>query len=202
MNNKIVLVGGVVFVLGVLFTTLVVWVAATGAANGGRSNLLAAEPSPETPTPPPTPQEKQGPQASSQDPEGGSMLDVGNSAVSPSGFEVTVYSYSSPIQSDNELSKPKAGTQFAAIDVEGCAGSQSGDENSLNPFYFSLQMPDNTRLMPTASVAEPALPLTNLLPGDCVRGLVTFQVPQGQSPSYVRFDQVSPEEVAARWSID
>ncbi len=201
MNNKIVLVGGVVFVLGVLFTTVVVWVAAIGAAKEEPSNLQAAEPSPKTPAPPPTPQEKQGSEANSQDPEEGNMSNVGEGVTFSSGAKVTVYSYSSPVQSNNEFSKPEAGTQFAAIDVEGCAGSQSGDENSLNPYYFSLQMPDNTRMRPTASVAEPALPLTNLLPGGCVRGLVTFQVPQGQGPSHVHFEQPFPKEVA-EWSID
>ncbi len=59
MNNKFVLVGGVVVVLGVLFMTVVVWVAAISAAKGERSNLQAAEPSPETAASSTTPQEKQ-----------------------------------------------------------------------------------------------------------------------------------------------
>ncbi|PLS85217.1 MAG: hypothetical protein CYG60_13805 [Actinobacteria bacterium] len=59
MNNKFVLVGGVVVVLGVLFMTVVVWVAAIGAAKGERSNLQAAETSPETAASSTTPQEKQ-----------------------------------------------------------------------------------------------------------------------------------------------
>ncbi len=58
MNNKFVLVGGVVVVLGVLFMTVVVWVAAIGAAKGERPNFQAAESSSEAPTSP-TPQEKQ-----------------------------------------------------------------------------------------------------------------------------------------------
>ncbi len=46
------------FVLSVLFMTVVVWVAAIGAAKGERPHLQAAEPSPEIPTSP-TPQEEQ-----------------------------------------------------------------------------------------------------------------------------------------------
>lgn len=202
MKNKIVLVGGMVLVLGVLFATVVVWVAAIGAAKGPSSDLQAAEPSSETPSTPPTSQEQQrSPEASSKTSEGGRATAIGESVVFSSGSKVTVHSYSSPVDPDNDFSKPEAGTQFATIDVEGCAGDQPEDEVSLNPYYFSLQMPDNARLRPTASVVEPALPSTTLLPEDCVRGLVTFQVPQGQRPDYVRFEQPLPSEVA-KWSLD
>ncbi len=135
------------------------------------------------------------------------MVNRGESVAFPSGFEVTLHSYSSPVQADNDNEffrwKPDAGKQFAIIDVEGCAGSSLGDERrSLDMMDFSLTMPNNTRVGPTyPSVVEPALSGTNLLPGECVRGLVTFQVPKGQRPSYVRFDQIWPEEIA-RWSLD
>ncbi len=135
------------------------------------------------------------------------MVNRGESVAFPSGFKVTLHSYSSPVQADNDNEffrwKPDAGKKFATIDVEGCAGSSLGDERrSLGMMDFSLTMPDNTRVGPTyPSVVEPALNGTNLLPGECVRGLVTFQVPKGQHPSYVRFDQIFPEEIA-RWSLD
>jgi hypothetical protein len=126
----------------------------------------------------------------------------GETVTLPSGLAVTAHSYSPSVQSDNEFLQPEAGKKFVAIDVEGCAGSGLGDgEGSLNPFDFSLQMPDNTRIGPTMPVVDPALHHADLLPGECVRGLVSFQVPKGQRPSYVRFDQIWPEEVA-RWSLD
>lgn len=133
------------------------------------------------------------------------MADRGEGIAFPSGFEVTVHSYSSPVKAEgNEYWrwKPDEGKRFAVVDVEGCAGNNLGDEERyLNPFDFSLQMPDNTRIVPTMSVVDPALGHTDLLPGDCVRGLVTFQVPKGQRPSHVRFDQIWPEEMA-RWSLN
>ncbi len=118
---------------------------------------------------------------------------------------MTVNSYSSLVQADGDEYwrwKPDEGKQSAVVDVEGCAGNNLMDEERyLNPFDFSLQMPDNTRIEPTMPVVDPALNHTDLLPEDCVRGLVTFQVPKGQRLSYVRFDQMFPEEMA-RWARD
>jgi hypothetical protein len=61
-------------------------------------------------------------------------------------------------------------------------------------------MPDDTRLQTALATAiEPALPLSNLAPGDCVRGYVTFEPPQGESPKFVLFEQSTAPPI--KWAI-
>ncbi|MDP9485369.1 MAG: DUF4352 domain-containing protein [Actinomycetota bacterium] len=132
------------------------------------------------------------------------MASIGESVSLPSGLEVRVLSYTAPVRSEEDGEflrwKPDAGKRFAAIDVRGCA---TGDDRvPFDGFEFSLTMPDDTRIASTLpTVSDPALQGTNLLPGECVRGFVNFQVPKGQRPAYVRFDRIFPDEVA-RWRVD
>ena len=143
-----------------------------------------------------------------------SELTVGDTAVTAAGNEITVYSYESVPPTD--VWQPEPGSEFAVIDVEGCADPHSEAAAGLNPFDFGLQMPDNTRLQPDVGVKEPPLNDTTLPPGDCVRGYVTFQVPEGEPPKNVVYtassiikwavretessapQEQSPEEVLAR----
>lgn len=82
-----------------------------------------------------------------------------------------------------------------SIDVEGCTGDD--DSSSLNPFDFTLQMEDNTRLEPSGEQREPALHHTELLAHDCVRGFVTFEI--GESPpAFVVFSGAAD---IAKWEI-
>ncbi len=114
-----------------------------------------------------------------------SDLNVGDTASTKSANKLTVYSYESPIPPPDEYTKPDPGKEFAAIDVEGCATPSKSA--GFNPFDFTLQMPDNTRLEADIEVKEPALHDTTLTPGDCVRGWITFQTPQGERPGFVIF---------------
>jgi hypothetical protein len=61
----------------------------------------------------------------------------------------------------------------------------TSNQMSFNPYFFALQMPDNTRVQPTVGVVKPALNAAELPLGECLRGNVSFEVPQGQTPSYV-----------------
>src|SRR5215216_2055903 len=107
-------------------------------------------------------------------------LAVGDTATVASGDEVTVYSYTSSLTPANQFTKPKPGNEFSAIEVQACAGD---NETTINPANFSLQMPNDSRLQTAfATAIEPNLPLSNLASGDCVRGYVTFETPQGESP--------------------
>jgi hypothetical protein len=131
-------------------------------------------------------------------------LQVGDTATHRYGDTTTVYSYIYPAQSSIELWTPSPGSQYAAIDVEGYAGpvEVTGPEgNTLMGFHgfaFALQMSDNTRIGPTVPAVEPVLPAVNLPPGECVRGMVTFEVLQGQTPLYVVEEGATPP---ARWAI-
>jgi hypothetical protein len=70
----------------------------------------------------------------------------------------------------------------------------------FNPFFFALQMPDNTRLQPKVPVSEPALKAAALSAGECLRGDITFEVPQGQTPSYALITN-SQTQKSAKWAI-
>jgi hypothetical protein len=129
---------------------------------------------------------------------------LGETATFLYGDTTTVYSYVSPDQSANEFIQPKAGNQFAVIDVEICAGSGEGigpsgnTQLSINPFQFSLQIPDSTPIEPTLLASpEPALPAANLSAGECLRGNLGFEVPQGQTPTFVH-QEGTP---SAKWAI-
>ncbi len=110
---------------------------------------------------------------------------VGETASTDVGNEITVHSYEYVPPTD--IWQPEPGFEFAATDIEGCASPNLEGSAGFNPYDFGLQMPDNTRLDPDIGVKEPTLNDTTLTPGDCVRGFVTFQVPQGETPSYVIF---------------
>ena len=71
---------------------------------------------------------------------------------------------------------------------------------TFNSFNFTLQMPDNMRLTSTVGVVEPALNAASLPPGDCLRGSVSFEILQGQTPSYVIF--MKPTQESAKWTIE
>jgi hypothetical protein len=132
-------------------------------------------------------------------------LSIGDTATFEYGDTVTVYSYNAPVQSNNEFIQPQPGNQFAAIEVEGCAGDvevtgpTGNPQMAVNPFFFALQMPDNTRLQHSAPVVEPAFNATNLSAGDCVRGSITFEVSQDIAPVYVFFDSAQQPE---KWAIE
>jgi Domain of unknown function (DUF4352) len=122
---------------------------------------------------------------------------MGETATLASGDQVTVYSYTSSVAPPNQFSTPKPGNEFSVIDAEACAGNAS---MSINPQSFGLQMPDNSRLDPAfTSAVEPRLNLSNLAPGDCARGYVTFETPQGQAPDFVLFEQSNAPPV--KWSV-
>lgn len=134
-------------------------------------------------------------------------LSIGDTATFPSGATVTVYSFTSPARPNEQIFQPDPGAQFVAADVEVCAGiveriNAAGDpqRTQIGPVDFGVQMPDNTRFPSTISPTKPALPGTILSAGDCVRGSVAFEIPQGQIPSYVLFT-ASASRVTAKWAV-
>jgi hypothetical protein len=149
------------------------------------------EPPPEE-EPPPEPEPEPEPRVASAP----TSLVLGDTEATDLGNELTVLSYEQPLPTEQYF-EPEPGFEYAAIDVEGCAGS--GSETSLNPYSFTLQMRDNTRLQSDVPIAEPPLNAVTLPPGDCVRGYVTFRVPEGETPRYVVFDE-SFDPI--KWSVD
>ncbi len=143
-----------------------------------------------------------------------STLDMGETATLSSGDTVTVYSYESPLSIDGPL-QPESGSELSAIDAEFCAGpnATAGASRIQNPLNFSLLMPDNSpilvngrALVIVGSSLPPLLPSGSSLieDGDCVRGYVGFEEPQGQEPKFVLYEDVERPDSSepVRWAVE
>lgn len=130
------------------------------------------------------------------------QFSIGETAETAIGNLLTIHTYEAPFTDPTGLWTPDPGMVFATIDVEGCTDPE-GEGGSLNPFDFRLQMPDNTRLDADVGVREPPLNHTELPPGDCVRGWVTFQVQEGITPATVNFETFDAEgrAVVIKWQV-
>ena len=40
---------------------------------------------------------------------------------------------------------------------------------------------------------------TDIAPGDCVRGYITYEIPQEAAPTYVHYD--GPQDETVRWEV-
>lgn len=128
---------------------------------------------------------------------------VGDTIETAVGNRLTVYGYEAPVSSGNEFLEPDPGNIYAAIDVEGCVNQQASEAATINPFDFELQARDNRRYEADVGIKEPTLNDTTVIPGDCVRGFVTFQFPQRQKPAFVVFETYDADfnPVVLKWAI-
>jgi hypothetical protein len=101
---------------------------------------------------------------------------------------VQVLSYGSNVTPSNQFSKPKPGLVFAAIEVQGCAGQEETRTGFLNPFSFSLLMPDDSRVQSALPVKDPGLHIGPEAPGACTRGFVTYEIAAHAKPTAVLWD--------------
>jgi hypothetical protein len=115
------------------------------------------------------------------------VFPMGERVVLPGGHWVRVHSYAAPVTPSNPYSQPRAGATFAVIDVEGCVGPSAPPSGLLNPFFFQLAMPDGTALQAGIPVKDPPLIFSTLAPGECDRGLVTFEVADQAKPVTVAY---------------
>lgn len=174
--------------------------AATSAATPIPPPTVAPTPSPSpTPTPAPTP-------TATPAPTPKPTVKVGDTIVFPGGGKGTVYALDQAVQPPDKYTTPKQGFHFAAADVQQCASPTlaAGNIVDVNPFNYQLQMADNTRLEADISVKEPALHDTKLGAGDCVRGWITYQVPDGGKIADVVFSAVggpNNQPLIVKWEV-
>jgi hypothetical protein len=115
---------------------------------------------------------------------------VNVSAADKTGIStVTVYTLTYPV--NDSLGKPDstAGKQYAAADVQVCAGA-TGSQNGPNPFYFGLLFTDgqSVGLALTLFPKQPDLgSFHGIGASQCVRGFVMFEIATGTSPTTVRY---------------
>lgn len=123
------------------------------------------------------------------DPE---ALRIGQKAETIEGTVVELVSYQQSVPST--VVQPDRGKEFAAIDVEVCAGPRSPAQVTAEG--FRVEMADGSRRGRSfLGPKEPVLAEARLAPGACMRGWVNFEVPQGTRPAYVVFEGSS----LARW---
>ena len=192
------IVGGVVVVL-----IAIAAIAGGGADENDDGPTLAENTTTEDPSPSPPPEQEPTlpPTTTAPQPE---QFVVGDRVETSEGNFIQVYAYEQPVTPENEFITPRDGYEFAAIDVEACAGPSpdTTGTRSINPFEFVAHMPDNTRQEADIPAREPALNHTNLPnPGDCARGWVTFQIPAGVRPVYVERGGMFGGGDTIRWNI-
>lgn len=135
-------------------------------------------------------------------------LDIGETATTTkAGNMLTVLSYESPVSSAGS-SRPRPGFEFSVIEAEGCASRATENYRMfVGPSGFALQTSDGTRLQPDVrmedmAVKEPALMNTEPGLGECRRGFVVFQTPEGERPELVAFeDPLTTETPVIRWKL-
>lgn len=117
--------------------------------------------------------------------------------VSPGDRKITAFAFRPSVTPTNSFFRPKAGMQYAAAEVQECAGP-AGERFSPNRFDFELAMTDNTRVDPGLGVVDPELASSPLLPGDCIRGWISFEV---LSTATVRHIVYSTGNASAKWRV-
>lgn len=121
---------------------------------------------------------------------------IGEKITYDKGASVQVFSYEQPV-TGGEFDTPDAGTVYALIDVQVCAGS---DTVSYNTLGFAAQMADNRRWENVfGNVRSPDLGSGDLPAGQCKRGFVTLESTAGQRPVYVVWDYSGWEQ--GRWKV-
>jgi hypothetical protein len=125
---------------------------------------------------------------------------IGQSVKTDQGNVITVYQLQSP------AAYAESGFVIAAADVGVCAASTTvvTQEHGvvvhagISPQFFSVQFDDGTVQEAQAQgTKDPALPQQLLQPGQCVRGWVTFHIPEQKKVNYVLFRSLS----VIRWRL-
>jgi hypothetical protein len=99
---------------------------------------------------------------------------------------VTVYSFASPVKSQDPYLVPEAGEEFAAADVKVCAGA-SGSQLGPNQLPFSVVFADGQQVPATfGEVRKPYLGnVVSLAANQCAKGYVPFEIAKAARPQSV-----------------
>jgi hypothetical protein len=109
----------------------------------------------------------------------GDTVSLGNGSV-------TVAETEADVQAGRLFNAP-AGKQYFAVSVKGCAGP---DEDGLEfrPEFFSLRLADHTAYPPGLGMKKPELIGAPVPAGGCLKGWVTFTIPDDGQPVFVTYD--------------
>ena len=113
------------------------------------------------------------------------------------------------------VDKPPSGDTYGAVDAGECAGP-SGASNGVDPSDFSVVLSNgstaqsdtvvgNMTIRPIASESQLGSSTSSLSGGQCQRGWIIFDMPQGVTPTYVEFvgttASITSSNSVAKWTI-
>jgi hypothetical protein len=122
---------------------------------------------------------------------------VGTTLTS-NGSSVQLIAFGPDPGASNGFIRPKAGSSLVSAMVQGCA-PKSGTA-SFNPLYFTLKMKDNTTADAALGEVDGQIDSSDQSPGSCVRGKIGFEVPTGETPATLIFQQVGIGQ-ALQWKV-
>jgi hypothetical protein len=123
----------------------------------------------------------------------GPPLRIGENGTTRDGNTIRVLSYQQPVA--GTVLEAGAGQEFAAVEAEVCAGRRSVPR--VSPDSFKVELTDGSRRGRIYfGPKEPQLADTSLPTGQCARGWISFEVPEGKRPAFVVFQGSS----VIRWS--
>lgn len=127
---------------------------------------------------------------------------IGETGTTSGGTKVTLFAWQWPAQPSSSLG-PSAGNQFGAADVQVCQSphpsSGAQREFPFGPTDFEVQLASNRRVSATFGGPQPGLNTTTLAPSECVRGWVTFSIPQTEDPSDLLWNPLGTSLL--KWSL-
>ncbi len=113
------------------------------------------------------------------------------------------------------VDKPPSGDTYGAVDAGECAGP-SGASSGADPSDFSVLLSNGSTaqqdtvvghmtIRPIASEAQLGSSTSGMSAGQCQRGWVIFDMPQGLTPTYVEFigttASITSSTPVAKWTI-
>lgn len=151
-------------------------------------------------------------------PVNGGVHSMGATVTTPATVDgivsATVYGFYPDISStDPEDDQPPPGKTYGAIDAEECA-SATGSNTGADETDFTIVLSDGSSVgepdtldgdpTPLASESELGSSSQPLPAGQCDRGWIVFDIPDGTTPTYVEFDGTTPggeDDTVALWTI-
>lgn len=119
---------------------------------------------------------------------------VGETATLENGNSVTVFSGQSGVPAEESVYEARAGMDFFVIEAEVCVPEPADEPSYFTPREFNLLNDDTVRRMASVPTQLPALRGSSVVPGECNRGYITFQVEEGEEPQAVLYEGSSVVE--------
>ena len=123
---------------------------------------------------------------------------TGERSQTVGGVRLTLQTFELPATATTAGAAARAGTVFAAADIEACSSSDVGGASPIVASErFRLELPDGTRIPASAAAKSPAFPAATIPKGKCVRGWTSFEVPQAKRASFLVYSGTSE----LRWAL-